>query len=275
MKKVFSLFPLLLAAILFLQSSPVSALSNFPTCTGGVDPATRRSFVLAQNSTIDLRNGNASWAFFTIQGSTNLIFFYTTSGLMQTNTYASGPTNLYIQSVNAGSMFYFNSNGTNNYFANTTRSEVQVQCVLAARSLYHNMVGGGAYPWSEFSLIQTYFDAPPPPAPVRNGRMYRDIKNIAQDATCYVIADDKTLVAYKNGSQLTYVLASSTYYLKQSITASVPSETSCTTYEDVSNLPSPFDFMTPFLHTLAIVSGLAIFWFAYKLILYPFFRKGV
>ena len=107
--------------------------------------------------------------------------------------------------------------------------------------------------------------------------MYRDItKVIEQD--CTLIIDDKTLMGLSDdGKATTYKLISNTYYQTQreDYTATPNVSKTCYNHQDLSTLPSQYDFITPIFHTIAILSAIGIFYVAYKLILYPFFRKKI
>lgn len=106
--------------------------------------------------------------------------------------------------------------------------------------------------------------------------MYRDITEIPETVNCIKIIDDKSLIVYTNDSTDIFKLIGNKYYASETFETNTPhTEDICYTIEDVQTLPSTFDFITPIYHLMAIVSVLLIFYGAYKLILYPFFRKRV
>lgn len=106
--------------------------------------------------------------------------------------------------------------------------------------------------------------------------MYRDITEIPKVVNCIKITDDKNLIVYTNDNTTIFTLIGDKYYGKENYGPNTPqNETICYTREEISTLPSPWDFITPIYHIFAVVSVIAIFYTAYKLILYPFFRKRV
>lgn len=106
--------------------------------------------------------------------------------------------------------------------------------------------------------------------------MYRDVTNIPTDKSCYYIIDDKTIGVDDNNIQDQYAYLSNTYIRKNSVSNEPRPENSyCHTYADIQRLPSTYDFIMPIYHTIAIASALMLFYFAYKLIIYPWFRKNV
>lgn len=105
--------------------------------------------------------------------------------------------------------------------------------------------------------------------------MYRDITNV-DAGTCAVIIDDNTLATFVPNQYNLYKLISNKYYLSSidtSIDGGAPVDTVCYTSAEINTLPSKFDFITPVYHLMAIISVVLIFYFAYKLILFPFWRK--
>jgi len=98
---------------------------------------------------------------------------------------------------------------------------------------------------------------------------------------CAVITDDKHIFTYSDGSGVNeYTLISNNYVHTRLIDSApsfseVPTGSICLSTEQVQQLPSPYDFMMPVFHILAMFSILLIIMVAYRLIIYPFFRKGV
>jgi len=103
--------------------------------------------------------------------------------------------------------------------------------------------------------------------------MYRDITNIAI-ADCITIVDSNTLFTYSSSYNETYTLIGNKYYVTNSVTGTqTPSNVICYTQEQISKLPSDYDFITPIYYGLGALSSLLLIYTAYRLILYPFFRK--
>lgn len=104
--------------------------------------------------------------------------------------------------------------------------------------------------------------------------MYRDVTEIPEVNNCIKVIDDKTIIVYTNENTSLYKLLSYKYYKTESYEPNTPTtETVCFTYAQVSTIPSPFDFVTPIYHLGAIASAGLLFYFAYKLILHPWWRK--
>jgi hypothetical protein len=104
--------------------------------------------------------------------------------------------------------------------------------------------------------------------------MYRDITLITNNICAY-IQDDKTIISYNGDDFVTYKLISNKYYPTYTETTSNPFNTNivCYTTQQLETLPSTYDFITPIYHGLAIVSAITLFYLAYSLVIYPFFRK--
>lgn len=109
--------------------------------------------------------------------------------------------------------------------------------------------------------------------------MYRDITQLPSGG-CIELVDDKTLRVFTESpseSVTTFKLINDKYMPTNSFpfTPPVDSSVMCYTKQSLETLPSPYDFMTPFLHTTAIISFLVIVYVAYRLVLYPFFRRRI
>lgn len=106
--------------------------------------------------------------------------------------------------------------------------------------------------------------------------MYKDVSQLPETVNCIKIIDDKALIVYTSENTQIFKLVGNKFYATESYEPNTPStETVCYTIQDVQTLPSTFDFITPIYHFMAIVSAILIFYGAYRLILYPFFRKRV
>lgn len=104
--------------------------------------------------------------------------------------------------------------------------------------------------------------------------MYRDITEIPETVNCIKIIDDKSLIVYTSEDTSIYKLISYKYYKTETYEPNTPkAEDVCYTVQQVSTLPSPFDFITPIYHVTAIVSVAFLFFFAYRIIVHPWWRK--
>lgn len=103
--------------------------------------------------------------------------------------------------------------------------------------------------------------------------MDRDVSGIANQP-CNVLVDNQTIATYSGFQVNEYKYISNKYYLFETRDYSgMPTTLNCMTTEEIQHIPSQFDFITPVYHLMAIISVLFIFWFAYRLLIYPFFRK--
>jgi len=102
--------------------------------------------------------------------------------------------------------------------------------------------------------------------------MKRDTSNVV-NSTCINIIDDDTLHAFVSGTKYTYELISNKYYLSESRNGHAPSGYTCYTTAQIQTLPSNFDYVDPFLNTMAIATVIAIFYVSFRVILYPFYRR--
>lgn len=105
--------------------------------------------------------------------------------------------------------------------------------------------------------------------------MLRDTQELNDTSTCWTIVDNKTITNFVDVDTLeTYTLVSNTW--KKKLTQDNPPATvgtvECYTREQINALPSEWDFVAPIFHAMAIVSAILLFYFAYKLIIHPFFR---
>lgn len=103
--------------------------------------------------------------------------------------------------------------------------------------------------------------------------MYRNINNITSQ-TCNVIVDDQSIATYSGTQVNIYKLVTNDYYLFETRDYSgLPTNLHCYSTEDISKLPSKYDFIDPIYHYLSIIAVLIVFYLAYRLIIYPFFRS--
>lgn len=105
--------------------------------------------------------------------------------------------------------------------------------------------------------------------------MQRDFTNLPESGTCFLVLGENTIANRTNTERQIYTTVGNKWFHTSTV-ASVPSVNDvCYTYEQITELPSQYDFITPIYHTVAIVSAIFIFWVAYRLLLYPFFRMKV
>lgn len=104
--------------------------------------------------------------------------------------------------------------------------------------------------------------------------MFRDVTQLPEQSNCIKIVDDKALIVYSNEETAIYKLISNKYYKTEVFDPNTPkTEDVCYTVQEVQTLPSPFDFITPVYHLMAIGTFIFIAFFAYRLILHPWWRK--
>jgi len=93
------------------------------------------------------------------------------------------------------------------------------------------------------------------------------------------IIDDQTIETVEQTAPTmyqtkTYKLINDKYLLTKTTSGdSVSLSTQNYTQTQIQDLPSRYDVASPIFHGMAIVSILLITYFAYKLIIYPWFRK--
>jgi len=117
--------------------------------------------------------------------------------------------------------------------------------------------------------------------------MYRNAQEIEDwvgggASDCIYIVDDQTIQAHTppdpgtDGNIYTFKLISDKYiFTSIQYDAPQPDVGNCISIEQTKLIPSRYDFMTPIYHEMAILSAILIIYLAYKLIIYPFFRRTV
>lgn len=112
--------------------------------------------------------------------------------------------------------------------------------------------------------------------------MLRDTTEIALVGGdgCNVILDDQTVLLFNvpSGTEKTYKLINDKYTLVSTTEYTEPDDRqqyTCVEDTTIQNLPSRYDFMAPYLNVMAIAVALILFFLAFRLIVYPFFRKRV
>jgi len=121
--------------------------------------------------------------------------------------------------------------------------------------------------------------------------MYRDVSDLETSygadlsgITCWYYIDDQTLGVYVDDGTLSgtgytdiWKLVSdkyrNTYYRGSDPSQPVSEHAACQSVADIRTIPSRYDFLHPFLETMAIMSAVLIFGLAFRLIIYPFFRR--
>lgn len=119
--------------------------------------------------------------------------------------------------------------------------------------------------------------------------MYRDITNIETDfpgdpltfdAWCY--QDDQTIWIYKDdgtmsgiGNVSTYKLVNDKYIHISTTDPAAPIPVNCINQTEASihEIPSRYEFMSPIYGQMAIMSAVLIIVIAFRILIYPFFRK--
>lgn len=103
--------------------------------------------------------------------------------------------------------------------------------------------------------------------------MYRDISSV-NNYQCNVIVDNQTIATYSGTQVRVYKLVSNKYYLNDTVDYSgLPTTLNCLTHDEISVLPSNYDFIMPIFYIMAIFSSIFIFYSAYRLVIYPWFRR--
>jgi len=99
---------------------------------------------------------------------------------------------------------------------------------------------------------------------------YKDYNFIIDDQTIETV-EQQSPTLYKT---YTYKLINDKYMLTKTTNAdSVSLDKQNYTQAQIVEIPSRYDVATPLFHAMAIVSILVIVYLAYKLIIYPWFRK--
>lgn len=104
--------------------------------------------------------------------------------------------------------------------------------------------------------------------------MTRDTTEVVT-SDCINIIDDKTIQAYTESPDTlyTYKLIGDRYKLTSTTTGTPDTSTNCYTTVEISQLPSPYDFIDPFLQVMAIGVAIGILLVAGRIIIYPFYRS--
>lgn len=262
------------ALIVILNPTPTSAIA---TCTVPTLSDATKTAVKAYSPTVDLKNGSYSWVAYQRPGLPDLLnLSYDVDNLATINQYAYDTSKLWIGG-NGSSDYHFVITLSTGAVSRTTGSfgEREISCIYNAKSTYNNPQSPSTWQHGTLPSNNTWLDIPLPEQD--ENTMYRDTSNLPATSICYHIVDDMTLEAWTaTNTKKTYKLVADTYYLTTTTTETVPASYSC--YTDiayVNMLKSRYDFLSPILHTMAIASFLAIVYFAYRLIIYPFYRKGV
>jgi len=94
----------------------------------------------------------------------------------------------------------------------------------------------------------------------------------------YDITHEPTTGGDGSGSTTYYSLINERYTINREVTQTIspkPEGVICTDVTQVQAITSKYDFIVPIYNFMAILSVILIVYCAYKLIIYPFFRKKV
>lgn len=111
--------------------------------------------------------------------------------------------------------------------------------------------------------------------------MERDTSLIpSYDDDCTVIVDDQTIIYYypavaPNDTEFFKLIGDKYIKVASEPYTAFPTTVVCQSHDYIQNMPSRYDFITPVYHLMAIISILTILYFAYRLIIYPFYRKKI
>lgn len=100
-----------------------------------------------------------------------------------------------------------------------------------------------------------------------------DVSDLYPTASCYTLSQS-SVNAYTGNRRISYVLINNKLiWNNEQYYNNLPEN--CLTYEEISKIPSSNNWVVPFYHLSAIISCLAIFFLAYRLLVYPFWRKSL
>ena len=100
-----------------------------------------------------------------------------------------------------------------------------------------------------------------------------DVSELQPSANCYTLGQNN-VYAYTGNTRISYVLINNKLiWTNQQDYRNLPDN--CLTYEEIANIPSSNNWVVPFYHLTAIISCLAIFFLAYRFLVYPFWRKSL
>lgn len=104
--------------------------------------------------------------------------------------------------------------------------------------------------------------------------MYRDTSEI-RDTGCNVLNATDQITNYYGNSRIQYTLIGNKYKKYSQTTSSYNYDTSsyvCYTKSDIEQLQSNYDYIMPVYETMAIGLSLVVIYYAYKIILHPWWR---
>lgn len=100
-----------------------------------------------------------------------------------------------------------------------------------------------------------------------------DVSELQPQANCYTLSQNY-VYAYSGNTRTSYVLINNKLiWTNEQYYNNLPEN--CLTYEEIANIPSSNNWVVPFYHLSAIFSCLLIFFFAYMIIIHPFWRKSL
>lgn len=95
-------------------------------------------------------------------------------------------------------------------------------------------------------------------------------------SNCWVINSQNQITSYQSNTRTRYYLFGNKWFRSdESSSYGVPSGYDCYTTQEIKDLPSPYDYLDPIYQFFIVFSVIAITYFAYKLIIYPFWRRNV
>lgn len=105
--------------------------------------------------------------------------------------------------------------------------------------------------------------------------LYRDVSDIDQQS-CSTLSSSGTITTYSSNRRKIYEYIGNKYVLRSENDGNYSSTIAnsiCLSNQQLTTLQSDYDFITPVYHTIGIFSFLFIVFFAYRLLIYPFFRS--
>lgn len=95
--------------------------------------------------------------------------------------------------------------------------------------------------------------------------MTDDFTNLETGASCYVLSNASTIYAYKNNTRTTYYQVGGKWYKAAAQTyTSVPSNTVCWTYSDITALNSNAEYY-PIFAFMALILAIFVWFFVFRI----------
>lgn len=96
------------------------------------------------------------------------------------------------------------------------------------------------------------------------------------NAQCFIINSSSSITSYNHNNIKVYNLYGNKFYKTRDYNSpytSIPSDYRCFSLQEVKKLPSQYDYIEPIYQFMAMGSFVFIILFAYKLIVFPWWRK--